>query len=246
MARYLITEAARQTDVEAHVLRYWEEELELEIPRNELGHRYYTEEHIQVFNHIKEMKAQGFQLKAIKDSLAEAAKEAAATAAAAKEAAFRGEEENAQPAEGVTGQAGGAEADVAPATKTAAAIAAIVAGPEPAQPAVLAREDRMGEFESIVYDIVTEALRNNNDRLSRDVSDRVNDKVVKEMNYLMRENESRMEEHFRKLDEALVKKRKKNKRDSEAAVTKVTSLPVVSQTKRRRRLFGRKRKTTMY
>ena len=104
----------------------------------------------------------------------------------------------------------------------------------------------MVEFESIVYDIVTEALRNNNDRLSRDVSDRVNDKVVKEMNYLMRENESRMEEHFRKLDEALVKKRKKNKRDSEAAVTKVTSLPVVSQTKRRRRLFGRKRKTTMY
>ena len=104
----------------------------------------------------------------------------------------------------------------------------------------------MVEFESIFYDIVTEALRNNNDRLSRDVSDRVNDKVVKEMNYLMRENESRMEEHFRKLDEALVKKRKKNKRDSEAAVTKVTSLPVVSQTKRRRRLFGRKRKTTMY
>ena len=30
MARYLISEAARQTGVEAHVLRYWEEELELD------------------------------------------------------------------------------------------------------------------------------------------------------------------------------------------------------------------------
>ncbi len=247
MARYLISEAARQTDVEAHVLRYWEEELELEIPRNELGHRYYTEEHIRIFNHIKEMKAQGFQLKAIRDSLAEAAKETAEAACAAKEAAAAAAE----------GEIAGAKAESTPeaasntpgtasGTKTAATIAALVAGPGGGQPATLAREDKMVEFESIVYDIVTEALRNNNERLGREVSDRVNDKVVKEMNYLMRESESQMEEHFRKLDEALTKKRKKNKKDSEAAVTRMTNLPVVSQSKRKRRLFGRKRKTTIY
>ena len=32
---YLISDASRKVDVEAHVLRYWEEELELDIPRNE-------------------------------------------------------------------------------------------------------------------------------------------------------------------------------------------------------------------
>lgn len=240
MARYLISEAARQTDVEAHVLRYWEEELELEIPRNELGHRYYTEEHIGIFNRIKEMKAQGFQLKAIKDSLAGTMKETAATAAAAPVTS----DEEGTPQEAPDESE--APASETSATKTAATIAALISGPTPAQPAALSREERMVEFESIVYDIVTEALRNNNERLGREVSDRVNDKVVKEMNYLMRESESQMEEHFRKLDEALVKKRKKNKRESEAAVTKMTSLPVVSQSKRKRRLFGRKRKTTIY
>ena len=111
------------------------------------------------------------------------------------------------------------------------------------------RKERIVEFESIVYDIVTEALRNNNERLGREVSDRVGDKVVKEMNYLMRENEEQMEEHFRKLDDALTRRRKKLKpvkAEKEAAVTKVTRLPVVSQTKKRRRLFRRRRKTTIY
>ena len=39
---YLISDASRQVQVEAHVLRYWEDELGLPIPRNEQGHRYYT------------------------------------------------------------------------------------------------------------------------------------------------------------------------------------------------------------
>ena len=32
--KYTISEAARLLSVENHVLRYWEEELELKIPRN--------------------------------------------------------------------------------------------------------------------------------------------------------------------------------------------------------------------
>ena len=40
----LISDAAKEVRVESHVLRYWEEELHLPIKRNELGHRYYTEE----------------------------------------------------------------------------------------------------------------------------------------------------------------------------------------------------------
>lgn len=37
--RYMISDASRLVDVEAHVLRYWEEELGLPIGRNEMGHR---------------------------------------------------------------------------------------------------------------------------------------------------------------------------------------------------------------
>ena len=54
--KYTISEAARLLSVENHVLRYWEEELELKIPRNELGHRYYREEEIQLLHCIKELK----------------------------------------------------------------------------------------------------------------------------------------------------------------------------------------------
>lgn len=64
--RYMISDASKLVDVEAHVLRYWEEELELPIGRNEMGHRYYTEEDIRLFRHIKELKDRGVQLKAVK------------------------------------------------------------------------------------------------------------------------------------------------------------------------------------
>ncbi|MCC8139536.1 MAG: helix-turn-helix domain-containing protein [Lachnospiraceae bacterium] len=69
--RYIISDAAKMVDVEAHVLRYWEDELELPIERNEMGHRCYTEDNIRTFHQIKELKEQGYQLKAIKAILPE-------------------------------------------------------------------------------------------------------------------------------------------------------------------------------
>ena len=66
---YLISDASKKVDVEAHVLRYWEEELGLDIPRNEMGHRYYTDLHIRLFRQIKNLKEKGYQLKAIKHAL---------------------------------------------------------------------------------------------------------------------------------------------------------------------------------
>ena len=64
--RYLISETAKITQVEPHVLRYWEEELGLAIGRNEMGHRYYTDKDIQTFLTIKELKKKGLQLRAIR------------------------------------------------------------------------------------------------------------------------------------------------------------------------------------
>lgn len=64
---YMIKEAAKRVNVETHVLRYWEEELNLTIGRTEMGHRYYTEEDVQLFNCIKELKEQGMLLKDLKN-----------------------------------------------------------------------------------------------------------------------------------------------------------------------------------
>lgn len=67
--RYTVAQAAEMTGVRSYVLRYWEEELNLRIGRNELGHRCYTGYDIQLFMNIKELKNRGLQLKAIRELL---------------------------------------------------------------------------------------------------------------------------------------------------------------------------------
>lgn len=63
---YSIKDAAKELGVETHALRFWEDELELYIARNEQGRRIYSEENMQDFRKIMEWKRQGLQLKAIK------------------------------------------------------------------------------------------------------------------------------------------------------------------------------------
>lgn len=67
--QYKISEMTKKVQVEAHVLRYWEEELQLPIKRNSLGHRYYTEEDVERFLQIKQLKERGIQLKGIRSML---------------------------------------------------------------------------------------------------------------------------------------------------------------------------------
>ena len=66
IAGAVTVDAVTLTGVKSYVLRYWEEELELRIGRNELGHRYYTPFDIQLFLKINELKSKGLQLKAIR------------------------------------------------------------------------------------------------------------------------------------------------------------------------------------
>ncbi|MDD7218700.1 MAG: MerR family transcriptional regulator [Clostridia bacterium] len=67
--RYTVTQASEILGIKAYVLRYWEEELELRIHRNEQGHRYYTGYDITLFANIRELKNRGLQLRAIKEVL---------------------------------------------------------------------------------------------------------------------------------------------------------------------------------
>lgn len=64
--QYSISEVAQITSYPPHVLRYYEKEFELEIPRNEANHRYYTYKEIELFQYIKSLQEQGFSNKQIK------------------------------------------------------------------------------------------------------------------------------------------------------------------------------------
>ncbi len=184
--RYMISDAAGLVNVEAHVLRYWEEELELEIPRNEMGHRYYTKENIQQFLKIKELKEQGYQLKAIRMVIhnGKNPEEAAALTTGALTERMAG-----QPANTVGGS--------------------VYSSPE----------EKMEQFRLLMSGIVKEAMAENNQALGKEVGESVGDRVLKEMNYLMREQDEQEEERYRKLDAAIrelnVKKLKGSSRKKE-------------------------------
>ena len=66
---YLISEVSKMVGVEPHVLRYWEEELQLKILRNRQGKRCYTQEDVDQLCRIKYWKDKGMQLKAVKELL---------------------------------------------------------------------------------------------------------------------------------------------------------------------------------
>ncbi|KNF08949.1 regulatory protein MerR [Gottschalkia purinilytica] len=63
---YSISEISEVTGYPTHVLRYYEKEFDLKIPRNESNHRYYTYKEIETFNYIKTLQEKGFTNKQIK------------------------------------------------------------------------------------------------------------------------------------------------------------------------------------
>lgn len=66
---YTISEAAKLMNVEPHVLRYWEDELNLNIARNSMGHRIYTDDDLKTFKSIQHLKASHISLKDIREQL---------------------------------------------------------------------------------------------------------------------------------------------------------------------------------
>ena len=83
--RYTVTQTAEILGVRASVLRYWEEELELRICRNEQGHRYYTGNDITLLANIKELKKRGLALRAIKELVPRISRTAPGTTASIME-----------------------------------------------------------------------------------------------------------------------------------------------------------------
>ncbi len=167
--RYMISDAAQLVAVESHVLRYWEDELELTIPRNEMGHRYYTKENIQEFQKIKELKEQGYQLKAIRMLL---------------------HNDHVEEFQALT--------QMAPTQIPKEQVPARCV-----RESTTSAEDRMAQFRELMSDIVGHAIAANNEELSITIGQEVQERVLKEMNYLMREQEEAEEARYKKLDAAI-------------------------------------------
>lgn len=199
MERYLlISDAAKEVQVESHVLRYWEEELHLPIRRNELGHRYYTLEDVTLFKQIKSMKEGGLQLKAIKMILKDG-KINVMTDAQEKEA------EKVEDTEGLTELSTEQEE-----RERDMAISIINVDGVPAEEE---REEKAKRLQWLLQQLIRETLQENNQEICREIKE----SVIKELDYQFRVQEEREEErdklriqqdeeHFQRLDELLRKK----------------------------------------
>ena len=237
---YSISEAAAMVEVETHVLRYWEEELELKIKRNQMGHRYYTDEDIRVLKVVQEMKEQGILLKAIKQILPDLYADPKLNykqmirqqeiSTVENKAPEQSEPQGGTAISGViTGGTSGKVMEMKQARQ-------IVNAQNRTAVETVSAEFKMEQFQEIMTKIIGKALEANNRSLSgaisNEVSDKVSERIIKQMDYTFRENEERQEERFRKLDETI---RNRQRANIEAAA----ALEEANRKKKKRGLFGK-------
>jgi len=80
--KYSISEASKLIGFSNHVLRFYEKEFEIDVPRSKSNHRYYTYVEIEKFIYIKSLKEKGLsnqQIKQVINSPEEAMDEIAIT-----------------------------------------------------------------------------------------------------------------------------------------------------------------------
>ena len=211
--RFMISEAAKQVDVESHVLRYWEEELGLTIGRTEMGHRYYTKDDIQLFRCIKKLKDEGMLLRDLKPLIPELKATRLRLRTPEGESGDAGGAQNASSASAAV-QAGPASADTSVSLQTAASMQTAAADPETAE--VVIPLEKLDQIRALFADVFREVLSENNTVLKKDISSTVTTDVMHEMDYLLQAKDRQQEEHFRKLD-TLIRQQQANRKESAKA-----------------------------
>ena len=221
--RFMISEAAKQVDVESHVLRYWEEELGLKIGRTEMGHRYYTDDDIQLFRCIKKLKDEGMLLRELKPLIPEL-RETRLKIRSGGSGKKTQDPGLAEPQAAVTA----APRTEAPAAsripaQTAPSAPSRTAAPSASLPNALSVRSESGDVmiplknveqvRALVGDVFREALSENNTVLKKDISSTVTADVVHEMDFLLQAKERQQEEHFRRLD-SLIRQQQATRKES--------------------------------
>ena len=234
---YYISEAAKKVQVENHVLRYWEEELQLPIKRNEMGHRYYTEQDVKQLQEIKLLKEQGLQLKAIRTVLFKMpAVSDGATKDRPKDELIEGTHKGGEKAESLKDCAGQAnksevrrdklmdmvkerveekteELGINKAHRYVVALSGNTdnAMEENHEGADVEKNQKAARLQYLLQHMITEAVRSAN----RELCTEVKESILKELDYQFRMQEERdderwkmEEEHYRKIDEMIRERHK--------------------------------------
>lgn len=236
MNYYQIADAAKRVNVESHVLRYWEEELQLPIERNKQGHRLYTDEDLSRFLYIKELKKEGLQLRAIRNKVH--MRDEQLGIGKQTSGASEGKWEQRQASDAPAGKWEQRQASDASAgkweqrqasggkwsgdKKEAAENAAVKEAKEKQLPKCKDQSADAAQLEEektrkaarlcmMLQQMVVTAVHEENEGFLREIKKGVAETVSKEMNYQFSMQEQREEEHYKKLDEILRERERRNR-----------------------------------
>lgn len=214
---YSISEAAAMVEVETHVLRYWEEELDINIKRNDMGHRCYEEKDIKILQRVKTLKDKGIQLKAIKDVVHRMYK-----------LLEEGEASDEMDTDDTVTDLLSDDAQTGKKTIDTIRVSSDVDDDSRIV------DFKMAQFQNVMDKIVSNSIKDNIKLITQSVSATVSEDVVKQMDVLIREKEEQEEARYRKLDATI---RELQQTRKEIAATKVKPA--------KKGLFRRKQKQSL-
>jgi len=227
---YQVSEAAEVLETEVYTLRYWENQLGVEVPRNAAGHRYYEETQIAMFRDVKRLKEAGFGLRQIK-AMGERMSAVAALSdetlselrnrilglEAEQEEVFCKKEATAQTVQRETDAEGKPETTVVPEENVLREVSAKTS--EDTEPMRLplcvdktescraSEEEKRADGVRMLQEGMTkwlgEMLQKNNEHLSQKIEDGVSERMARELRFLFRQQEEREEERYRRLDRTI-------------------------------------------
>ncbi|MDD6401329.1 MAG: MerR family transcriptional regulator [Lachnospiraceae bacterium] len=196
MEGIMIKDAVKELKIEAHVLRYWEEELNLNIKRNSMGHRYYDDKDIRLFKEINNLRESGVSLKDIRLAIEKARKEFGAD---------DNSKQNIYEEKTTDKSVETLEEKTAILNVTKAAI-----DEQLSENKNEIDENKIVDFKSVqlqnmMNKLVANALRENKKIITTSVKNEIADDVMKQIDLVIKEKEEREEERFRRLDENIRK-----------------------------------------
>lgn len=232
--RYSISDTAKQLELEAHVLRYWEVELGLHIERNAQGHRFYKTDDISLLRHIKELKEQGFQLKAIKLILPDIHN----VCQMDTQKLYRLREELNQQV---------MEENYRPSTQHTAQVMPLhpertdFTAPKPATPS-MSQEEKLRHFEAMMRKMIRATVSEMDRESEERICEKITTKLLKEMDYLTRQKEELQERQILLLNQILAEVRHElpeSAASNEDNITQLQSRHRDKQKNHKKKLFAK-------
>lgn len=195
---YSISEAAAMVEVETHVLRYWEEELEIDIRRNEMGHRCYEDRDVKILQRVKILKDKGIQLKAIKDMVHKMYDMLDENRDTEKNTDNDAAGENSDEIDRVMNEDKLLDIKTIDTIRVNCGDNKYGSGDDGLDSRIV--DFKMAQFQNIMDKIVSNSIKDNIKMITQSVSGAVTEDVIKQMDVLIQEKEEQEEARYRRLD----------------------------------------------